>query len=81
MNTLYSQEIREMVRSVHWGVGGFRLDIIEYGGEAPYLGLVIRPSNFNSFSVHDRIHIAEKVNMLAMEINQKGCPAYVEFWE
>lgn len=81
MNTLYSEEIRDMVRSVRWGVKGFFVDVVEYGGEAPYLGLVIRPSNFNAFSVHDRIHLAEKVNALVADINTKGCPAYVEFWE
>lgn len=81
MNTLYTEEIRDLVQSTQWKVKGFFLDVIEYSQPTPYLTLVIRPSNFNSFSIQDRIHLAEKVNALCAKIVQKGCPCYVEFWE
>lgn len=70
-----------MVRSVNWGVKGLVIDVVEYTHPTTYLGVVLRPSNFNSFSLPDRIHIAEKVNDLVRDINDKGCPAYAEFYE
>lgn len=81
MQTLYTDEIKDMVRSVEWKAKGFFLDVIEYHSPVPYLTLVVRPSNFNQFSIQDRIRLAEKVNALCARIVEKGCPCYVEFWE
>ena len=72
--TLYSDEIKELVRSCEWP-RRLVLDVIEY---PEYLGIRLHRNNFESFSSADKKVIAERVGQVIMAIRSKGCPCYME---
>lgn len=76
MDSLYSNEIRQYIKSRNWPKGK-RLDIeiVEY---EDYLGFRLFRDNFNSFNGEDRLQIAMMIKEIMEKVRGDGIPCYLE---
>jgi len=74
VESLYSDEIRNYIRTRSWPAG-LLYEIVEYEG---YLGFRLFRNNFNSFDGEDRLQIAMTVKEIMEKIRADGIPIYME---
>lgn len=77
MTSLYSNEIRDYIRSRAWP-RNLQWEVVEYEG---YLGFRFFRDNFNSFDGEERYHIAMMVKEVMEKIRKDGIPIYMEKME
>lgn len=76
-NSLYTDDVRRLFRSIEWPVG-LRCFIAE---EELNLNLVFYRLNFNSFDGEDRLHIAMLVKEFMEKVRGMGIPIYMQVME
>lgn len=74
MESLYSDEIRNYIRTRSWPAR-LLYEIVEYND---YLGFRLFRNNFNSFDGEDRLQIAMTVKEIMEKIRADGIPIYME---
>lgn len=72
--TLYSDEIKSLLRNYNWPAG-LVVDIIEY---SDYLGMRLYRDNFETFDGVDKQFIAKQVGGAIEAVRKRGCPCYME---
>lgn len=77
MTSLYSDEIRNFIRTRRWP-RGLAWEVVEYD---THLGFRMFRDNFNSFSGEDKWHIAMMVKEVMEKIRGDGIPIYMEKME
>lgn len=77
MATLYSEEIKELVRSYSWPKN-LIFEIVEYRDPLPHLGFRLFRDNFETFDGVDKEVIAKMVGAAIVAVREKGCPCYLE---
>lgn len=77
MTTLYSDSIRNFIRTRPWPTG-LQWEVVEYDD---YLGFRFFRDNFNSFDGETKLYIAMLVKELMEKIRADGIPIYMEKME
>lgn len=72
--TLYSDEVKALLRSYDWPTG-LIVDIIEY---SDYIGVRLHRDNFETFDGVDKQFIAKQVGAAIEAVRKRGCPCYME---
>lgn len=74
MASLYSNEVRQFIKSRQWPKG-LRMEVVEF---PEFLRLRFFRDNLNSFDSEDKLQIAKLVNEVMMGIRKNGIPIYTE---
>lgn len=77
MNSLYTPEIREFVRTRKWPKG-LQMDVVEY---EDYLGFRFYRDNFITFNGDAQLQVAQTVKEVIETLRGQGIPCYLEKME
>lgn len=77
MTSLYTNEIRQFIRSRDWPIG-LRWKVTELDDPAPYLLFWLYRDNINALGGEDKMQLAKVLNETLSSIHKSGVPIYTK---